>query len=49
MTVETYIAMVKKYFALTQKSAQAATAQLGKTNKHVARLENRLKLIKNEI
>jgi hypothetical protein len=49
VTVESYIATVNKYFALTQKQAQAAAAQLGKSNKHVVRLENRLKLIKHEI
>ncbi len=49
LTPESYIAGVRAYQEKTSKLFKEATDQLGKENKHVQRLENRLKIMKKEI
>lgn len=49
VTPESYVAGVKVYEAKTSKIFKDATSKFGKLNKHVLRLENRLKIMKKEI
>ena len=49
LTPESYIAGVRAYQEKTSKLFKEATDQLGKENKHVQRLKNRLNIMKKEI
>lgn len=46
---QSYITTVTQYLAKTEKDLKAATASLGKGNKHTKRIEERVAIIKKEI
>lgn len=46
---QSYIKTVTQYLAKTEKDLKAATASLGKGNKHTKRIEERVAIIKKEI
>lgn len=49
ITPESYIAGVKAYLAKLEKIYKQATGNLGKSNKHVQRLEGRLRVVMGEV
>jgi hypothetical protein len=49
VTPESYIAGVKAYLAKLEKVYKQAVGNLGKSNKHVLRLEGRLKVVMKEL